>query len=304
MSRAWAIVLVAVVSSWAGQARAAACCTSATVFGVGRLLVWEDAAAGLQLGASNGFGRWSPQGEWRSLGEDRRELELSASAWAIMRLGQRWEAQARVPVLINVRRSDDVGAVGAGVGDVLLGVRYELVSLGEYLELPAVAFTAGLLAPTARREEASRLPLGADATGRGVWEGSVSVAVEQTWSTWFARLDAGGRVSLPFRRSDRALSQRYGPGLTLALSGGRELRPGLTAALLVQHEREGRLTLDGVPVDDSSSWGVSASAAVSWRFRPHWTLQAAITSDVFASGWGDNRPGQLSTTWGIRYGHF
>lgn len=304
MSRTQAILLVALMTSWAGPAWAAACCTSATVFGVGRLLMWEDAAAGVQLGAANGLGRWSPDGAWRPLGENRRELELSASAWTIVRLGQRWEAQARVPFLVNLRRSDEVSAVGVGAGDVLAGLRYELVSIGEYLELPAVAFTVGVLAPTARREEASQLPLGADATGRGVWEGSASVALEQTWSRWFLRLDAGGRASLPFRRSDRATSQRYGPGLTLALSGGRELRPGLTAALLVQHDREGRISVDGVPVENSSSWGLSASAAVSWLFRPHWTLQAAISSSAFASGWGSNRPGQLSTTWGIRYGHY
>lgn len=304
MSRLLAALGVALVWLFALPAQAAACCSSATVFGVGRLLVWEDMAFGLNVGAALGTGRWASDGQWRPFAADYAESELAPTAWGIVRVGENWEIQAKVPWIVNWRSSGEVSSAGHGAGDALVGVRYQIVGVGEFLEIPAIAVSAGVALPTGRREEDATALLGADATGRGVWEGSVSVSVEKTWTSWFLRLDAGTRASLPFRRSDRDIAQRYGPGLSVALTGGKEVIPGLSVALVVQHEREGAIHVDGDSIAGSSSNGQQASGALSWRFTPHWTVQASVTGGIHHSGWGENRPGRFTTTWGLRYGHF
>lgn len=304
MARLLAALVVAVVCLFAQPVKAAACCSSATVSGVGRLLVWEEMAFGINLGAATGTGRWASDGQWRPFAADYTERELAPSVWGIVRVGEKWEVQAKLPWIVNFRSSGEISSTGHGAGDALTAVRYQITGIGEYLEIPAIAVTAGMTLPTGRREESAFALLGADATGRGVWEGSASVSVEQTWGSWFLRLDAGGRASLPFHRTDKDVSQRYGPGLSLALTGGKEVIPGLSVALLAQHEREGAIFIDGESVEGSSSNGQTASAAVSWRFTPHWTVQAAVSGGIHHSGWGENRPGRFSTTWGLRYGHF
>lgn len=304
MARLLAAFVVVGVCLWTQVAHAAACCSSATVSGVGRLLVWENAAAGITLGASTTLGRWGPDRSWRPYPAEYRERELAPSAWGIVRLSERVELQAKVPWIINIRSSGDTTATGHGAGDALLAGRYEITGVGEYLHIPAIALTAGVLLPTGRREEDALRPFAADATGRGAWEGSLALSVEQTWKTWFLRLDAGARASLPFKRPDRDVTQRYGPGASIALTGGKEVLPGLSLALVVDDSHEGVIHLGGERVEGSSSHGLAATGAVSWRFLPHWTAQAALTCGVYTSGFGANRAGRFTTTWGLRYGFF
>jgi hypothetical protein len=268
------------------------------------LLAWEDAAVGLRLSAADGLGRWSPTGAWQSYGDQYSEWEARASVWAIVRLSERWQLSGQLPWIVNYRQAGEQSAFGTGAGDAQVSGRYELIGMGKYLHVPALALSVTALAPLSRREEASSAPLGADATGRGVWECSASITIEQTWSPWFVRVESGGRASLPFTRHDLNMRQRYGPGFTVALSGGVEIRTRIVLGLLVQRDWEGRFTLGGADVDGSASSAWLTSAAVSWKFDPHWMLQGAVSSNVFASNGGVNRPGQLSTTMGIRHGYF
>lgn len=286
------------------EALAAACCTSATVFGAGRLLVWEDAAAGLRLSGGRGLGQWDAPGVWRAYPAGFREHELRLEAWGIVRLARRTQLSLRTPWLGNLRSAGESSAFGHGFGDLQTGIRHELVSLGEYVELPAIAVTVGVLAPLGRRPEDSPLPLAVGATGRGAWELSLGVEIEESWGPWYARLEAGVRAPLAFTRTDLGVSQRFGPGGAVALSGGREVISNLVLGLMVSHDREARVNVDGAPVEGSAASSTSATAAASWRFHPHWTIQAAVTSAVLVDKLGANRPGLLTTTFGVRHGFF
>lgn len=286
-------------------ARAAACCMSATSFGVGRLLVWEDFAVGVQLGHSRIVGQYDPQRVYRATGTAFQDGITRLEPWAIVRLAERVQVQARVPVLVNDREAGTTSQVVGGLGDVGAGVRLEAISLGEFERLPSLGFTLGVLAPTGRRAEQGFAPLGAGATGRGAWGASLALESEYTWLPWYVRVDAGVSVFAPFIRTDTHATQWFGPVVQTAISGGRELVPDkLVLALSAQLEWEAPLSLDGEVVPSSTGFVPSLVTSFSWRVAPHFTLVTALSTSVWPGGVGQNRDARLGVSLGGRYGHF
>lgn len=287
-------------------ASAAACCLSASVVGVGRLVVWEDAAAGLNLGWARGMGRLGVDGQWIALPAGYSEDELRAELWAIMRLAEPLQLSARVPWILGVRQSGDERYWGTGPGDVQAAMRWEAVSLGEYAGVPGIALAASVLGPTGRRPEAAGDPLGASATGRGAWTGGLGVAAEYSTLPWFLRLDVGGTLSAPFFRADTGKAQQFGPSLQAALSAGRELWPErLVVALALSFEHQAAHRLDGQEVAGSQSTGLSTALSTSLNLTPHWQLLASVQSDAAGRlGLAANRDERWGATLGVRHGFF
>ncbi|MBL8916748.1 MAG: hypothetical protein JNM17_38960 [Archangium sp.] len=285
----------------APAAHAAACCLSVSVVGTGRLTAWEAGAAGINSSFSRATGRWTSSGTWRSFEGTLLEDELRFEAWGIVRLADAWQLSARVPWVVGFRAAGDERSVGTGPGDVSAAIRWEAIPLGTYLHVPGFAFTLGVAGPTGRRPEQSTDALGASVTGRGVFAGSFGVTVEETWSPWFARLDAGVLVAAPFRRVDTGATQWLGPALQAALSGGREVwREKLVLALSVRAEHELAYSLDGVAMSGTAATTFGASASAAWKVNSHWTVTAAFTADAF----GLNRETRLAGTLGVRHGFF
>ena len=286
-------------------ASAAACCLSATAFGVGRLRIWEDYAIGVQLGTARSLGQWDQAGKLRRNASGYSDGLSRFEPWAIVRLHERVQVQAWIPVLLNDRAGGGETQLAGGLGDVGAAARFEIVSLGEYAGLPAFAVTLGAVAPTGRRPEQTSPPLLAGTTGRGAWAGSLALETEYAWLPWFVRLDAGITASLPFRRSDTGASQQYGPLLQAALSAGNEIVPEkLVVAVAVSGEWERALSLDGAEVPRSNAYSYSLAGSLSWLVDPHWTLVANVTNDVWPDGAGMNRDARIGFTMGVRYGHF
>jgi len=284
---------------------AAACCVSAASFGVGRLLVWEDRAFGLQLGHARSFGQWDSQGSLRWNGSDFSDGLTQAQAWAIVRLHDRIQLQGWVPVVVNDRRSGPQSQVAVGLGDAGAAVRFEVWKIGEYEGLPSFAVTVGGLAPTGRRVEETSPPLFAGSTGRGAWAGTLAIEAEYALLPWFARLDVGATGFLPFRRTDIGVDQRYGPVLQAALSTGRELLPDvLVAAVALTGEWEAPIELGGATVSSSGARSYTLATSLSWRADPRWTFVGSVTNTVWPDGAGMNRDARLGFTLGVRHGHF
>jgi hypothetical protein len=297
--------LVAGAAALPHPARAAACCTSAASFGVGRLLVWEDWAMGLQLSHARSLGQWDSQASLRWNGSDFSDGLSQAQLWGILRLHDRVQLQGWAPWVVNDRVSGPESQVAGGLGDVGTAVRFELVKIGEYQGLPSFAVTAGMLAPTGRRVEETSPPLFAGTTGRGAWGGTLAIEAEYAFLPWFARFDAGATGFLPFRRSDTGADQQYGPVFQAAVSTGRELLPDLlVAAIAVTGEWEGAIRMDGVAVPDSSARSVTLAASLSWRVDPRWTLVGSVNNTAWPDGAGMNRDARLGFTLGVRHGHF
>ena len=299
-----AIVTVASLTVTASQADAAACCLSASVFGIGRLAIWERAAFGvISLGAHDA-GRWDKTGQWRPFPDTYSERELRQDLWGIGRLHERVQVFGRVPVVTGIRWAQGVGrSVGTGVGDLQAGVRWDVLMAGEWKSWPAIAVTATAAIPTATRAEDATDPLGASTTGRGAWVAGVAVAVEKAVMPWFVRVDLGTTVPIGFTRKDLNVVQRYGTGLQVGLSGGRELvadRVVLGGQFVF--DTEAPYTLAGVTEVDSGTRGLNAGLSLSWRVADVWTLTASASSDA-VSAWAAprNRTERWAATLGVRY---
>ncbi|MEW5741656.1 MAG: hypothetical protein AB1938_22245 [Myxococcota bacterium] len=300
-----ALVALAVVLL-ADEARASACCMSASVTGIGRLAIWEQAATGVLTAYGHGTGLYTASSQWRNLPEGVREDDLRFDAWALVRLAESWQVTARVPWVVGLKSAGETSSAGAGFGDVMAGVRWDAIGLGEFAELPGIALMATVTAPTGRRPEQAFDALGATATGRGAWALSAAVAVERAVVPWFLRADAAFTWYFSFQRADTGEWQQFGPGLNVGLSGGYELKPDVwVLALVVRLDHEWPLRVDGEVLDDSSATALTTSLSTSVKVTPKWTLTGALATDVLGRlGVAQNRPERLTFSLGVRYGFF
>lgn len=284
-------------------AQASPCCMSATAFGMGRLLLGEDFALGLRTSLAPTLGAWDSGGRWRAY-ETYDELEWRSELWGLVGIGDRFSLSARVPVLVLARSTGAEGDLGGGIGDVALGARYELTSVGEYGAWPALAVTLGVAAPTGRATEDARTALGVDVTGRGAWVLSAGLGAEVTGMPWFVRVDLGLSVPMPAERSDLHLEQRLGPSVDVAVTGGVEVARDVVVSLVPHVTWAAETVLGSRAVADSDRLDVGLAAAGSWRIELHWTVQASVDTGLFVDALGKNDPGRVMTTLGVRYGSF
>lgn len=289
-----------------GGAWAAACCMSASVVGVGRLTIWEQAAGGLTTGYSHGTGRFDAASSFRPFTAGLLEDELRVEAWAMVRLHEQWQLSARFPWVVGVRAAGDVSSVGTGPGDVSAAVRWEPIAIGAWEGLPGIAFSLGITGPTGRRPEQATDALGASSTGRGVWSASLAAAFEYAWLPWFVRADVGFVYNAPFERKDLGVWQTFGPGVQAALSGGRELLGDkLVLAASVRFEHEFPLTLYGKQVETSDINALSVALSAALKLTPHWTVTLALSTDAPGRlGVASNREERWGAVLGVRHGFF
>jgi hypothetical protein len=297
-------IAVVAVSLGARPCRAAGCCTSATSFGVGRLLVWEDFAVGLQLGHARVLGNWTPGASLRANPADYAEGISHGRLWSIVRLHQRFEVQAFLPVLLNDRRSGGTRQLAGGLGDIGAAVRFQVLAIGELHRVPSLALITGFTAPTGRRVEETSPPLFAGTTGMGAWAGSAALESELALHPWFVRLDLGGWLYRSFVRADTGERQRPGPALRAAISAGRKLGPRWVLAGALSADWQAAVRIAGDSVPDSEAHLVTTAASASFRASPHWTLIGTLSNSVLPDGFGKNRDARIDGTLGIRYGHF
>ncbi len=283
-------------------ARASVCCMTAGLFGVGRLALWEQAAAGVRATGAETLGTWSADGAWTPSPAGWVDRELRVDSYGLLRLSERGQIHVLVPALLNLRGLDDDVVAGGGVGDLELGVRYELVNVGERAPWPAVGVSASVLLPSSVRPEEATARFDADATGRGALGAAGAVSVEQAFGAAFARVDAGGTVYAPFVRVDLREHQSYGPTLAAAASAGYTIASGLLLGATAGMAHDLPLSIGSEAQPASSATSATAGLLASWTFDPHWTLLASASSGLFIDALGQNRPGRITASLGVRYG--
>lgn len=297
-----ALLLSALVAAL--PARASVCCMTTGLFGVGRLGLWEESAAGLRTSGAETFGAWSADGTWKPNPAGYVDRELRLDAYGLLRLGERSQIHVLVPLFENLRGVDEDLAFGGGLGDVELGVRHELLTVGEHELLPALGVTASLLLPSGLRPEEATAPFDADATGRGALGAAGAVSVEETFGKAYARVDVGGTVYAPFMRVDLRQVQRYGPTLAAAASAGGTVLDGLLLGVMAGVAHDLPVVVDDDEQADSAATAASTGVLASWSIDPHWTLLANLTSGLFLDALGQNRPGRVALSLGVRHAWF
>jgi hypothetical protein len=304
-SKAFLVSLALAVALLPRTASAAACCISATSFGVGRLLIWEDFAAGVLVGHSWSLGQWDANGSLQPNPSGYNDGVTLVQPWAIVRISERVQVQAWVPFLFNDRIVGDQSQFAGGIGDMGAALRYEVLAIGEYEGLPSFGVTVGGLAPSGTRVEQTLPPLMAGTTGRGSWAVSLALEAEYAWLPWFLRAEVAATYYFPFSRQDGGLTQQWGPLLQAGVSSGREVvADKLVLALGLLGEWETAYKLEGVTLPSSSAFSISAALSSSWRVSPHWTLNAILTNSVWPDGLGTNRDARIGLSLGVRYGYF
>lgn len=300
-----ALALTIALAATPRPATAAACCISATSFGVGRLLIWEDFAAGMLLGHSWSLGQWDQNGVINPNPAGFNDGVTIFQPWAIARISERVQVQAWVPFLFNDRIVGDQSQFAGGIGDMGIAARYEVLAIGEYEGLPSFGVTVGGLAPSGTRVEQTLPPLLAGTTGRGSWAVSLALEAEYAWLPWFLRGEVAGTYYFPFHRKDNGLTQQWGPLIQAGVSSGMEVvADKLVVALGLLGEWETAYEIEGVTIPSSTAFSISAALSSSWRVSPHWTLNGVLTNSLWPDGLGSNRDARIGFSLGVRYGYF
>jgi len=287
-------------------AQAAACCSSASMGGVGRLKMWEKFAIGANLTYSDSQGSWDELGEYFALSEGYDEQLSSLKPWVIGRVNERLEVSLLTPLVTTSRQIGDEQARGVGLGHVELNSRYELLAIGAYQGLPGIALHLGVTLPTGTRPDQSyESPLMTATTAKGSWASSLSMDVEYVKLPWIFKWDSGVRLFAPYVQGGMETSFALGALYQTSLLLGYEpVEDRLLVALSVAYSHQGNNSLDGEPLDGSEVVTVTPSLALSWKLSAHWGLVSSLGQHPLASGYGKNTNGGAQASMGLRYGHF
>ena len=276
---------------------------SATAFGIGRLLIWEDFALGLRTSFSHGLGHFTSDGTYHRYSNYQDE-SFTTEAWGMVAISRRASVFARAPAVVVHRSAGSLSDTGGGLGDIGLGLRHEFVQIGEYMELPAIALTLSLTTPSGRAPDATHGDLGADVTGRGAFAVAAGLSFESTVLPWYVRLDLGTVIPLPFVRDDTGKTQWLGPELDMNWLLGLEVSDGFVWSLGWRFAWHAPVHIDGHPVRASARIDTGLALAAALRLDEHWTLQLACDTHLPIDHLGRNGLARLTSTLGVRYGHF
>jgi hypothetical protein len=253
--------------------------------------MWESWATGLRSQLTHEFGFFNDSASFEASRSGALDQQLRLDAYAHVALSNDASVFIVIPWLFpRIALSDGVHT-GSNLSDLQIGYRHQVIAIGEYEELPSLALTASILLPTGASE---RLPNAPHLlTGRDLLALMTGVSLEKTWMPFFAQLNLGGSLLI---NGVRSRGPRFGTvdyALQVTPAAGVELSDELVLSMLSQWLYE-----------SPHKYRTQIGAAASWRFNPHFTLQANVNTDVMIQGFGANWPGAFSCGVGLRYGYF
>lgn len=270
---------------------AAACCTSATAFGTGRLLLWESMAFGLRSNAIHEVGFFDDAGLYEANGPSEIDQRFRLDAYTMIGLSEAASLFVVIPWLVPRVRYENETHLGFNISDIQLGYRHQVIAIGEYEELPSLAVTASLLIPTGAPRQLGTRPEGV--TGRDALALSLGTSLERTWMPYFLQLNFGTSLLFNNFRTGLATPTPISANFQTSLAGGMELFSDVVISVLSQWTYE-----------TVSKYKTDLGFSASWRLNPHFTLQTNVSTDFLLSGFAANWPGSFSYGLGVRYGYF
>jgi hypothetical protein len=255
----------------------AACCTSATAFGQGRLLRWETFAVGLKNHFEHELGRYDEDGRWGYYNASIRKYELRNTVWAMGAVHEQVSIFGEIPIVTPLISSELASQSTTSLGDMLVGARWQPIGIGEYLHVPGIALSGAVILPTADG------PGSQVVTGRAKWGGALGMIIEHAWEPIYVQGHASANMT-----------DGFGIGSSIGLDAGIEARRELIFSGNVAFVYESK----------TDSFSPSVGIGAVWRAHPNWSIQTHGSMTPIADGLGKNTGGKYNVGLGIRYGYF
>lgn len=271
------------------------CCFSTTATTTARLATWERGAAVLSTAYVRELGFYSSTARAVPLGTGVSDQQLRFDLTGLVRVTDELTLSLLVPLAMNARASGEQSALGGGLGDIGVGVRYDLLQF-DHSKRPGLALVGGVAVPTGRAAEAAERALAVDATGKGTAVFSLGVSSELAWEPWFVRADLMAGIPIPTQASGewRWLS----PTLDLTLMGGVRATKHLFFSV------SARFGAQLPTAVQAAGYDMALGAGIAVKPDTQWALIANVTTSLFAPGAGMNRNAPLAASLAVRYAAF
>jgi hypothetical protein len=256
-------------------ARGQACCAGGSAVTPARLGLHEDYLVGLQIKVAGVPGAFDDKsGRYVPGGPGTAELDLEQDVVAAVRLFRRGQVALDVPLIETRRAVPGYAELGGGVGDINLGARYDFTLAGGSRIVPGIAVLLGVTFPTGRAADAAHDPLATDATGIGAFQGTVGVAVEQTFGPVY--LGVNGLLSARTPHTAGTTTETLAPQGSLVVAGAYVFRNEAALGVSVACNAEGNAIINGSVSPNSGRRQTLLSVLGAVPITDSWRLQGAL----------------------------
>jgi hypothetical protein len=263
---------------FSSHAYAQACCAGTAALSPARLTPHEDAAIALEFRSGLQQGSLDSASVFHPNAPNSGELDLTQSLVGTLRVLRNAQLSLLVPVSESARWVPGLSDFGGGVGDISLAARYDFLLAGESARIPGLALLVGALFPTGRAPERALSPLGADATGQGVWQGSLGLGVEQSVGHVFLQSAALVQQRLP--RTVGAVMQSFGATFSLSLAAGWAFDSGAAVAVTGNSLLSLPSRINGVLASDTLQSRTTLGLSGALPLTDTWRLQGSLATQL------------------------
>ncbi|MEO7332150.1 MAG: transporter, partial [Minicystis sp.] len=246
------------------------------------------ALVGVQLKTTTIAGSFDGQRHFLAAPGDSAEVDFEQDVALALRVLHRGQVSALLPFLESYRKVPGLGEAGGGFGDLQLAFRWDFTNAGGPLAVPGLALSAGATFPTGRAPEGSEKPLATDATGTGAMQGSLSMALEQSYRSWLDSLS--GTVAFRGARAVGEVHQQQGAQLLAFAAGGYSFDDGALLALTASYSYEFETRINAAIVPESARAGTRLGVAGGMLLPRSFRLQGSVFADVPIPFFGQNQP--------------
>jgi hypothetical protein len=248
----------------------------------------EDALVGVQLKATAIAGSFDAQRHFLAAPGESGEADFEQDLALALRVFHRGQVSALLPLLESYRKVPGLSEAGGGFGDLQLAFRWDFTTAGGPLAVPGLALSAGATFPTGRAPEGSDKPLATDATGTGAMQGSLAMALEQSYHSWL--FNVSGTLAFRGARTVGDVHQQQGAQLLAFAAAGYSFDNGALLALTASYSYEFETRINAALIPDSARAGTRLGLAGGYLLPRSFRVQGSVFGDVPVRFFGQNQP--------------
>ena len=263
----------------AGVAVGQACCAGGAAYQPARLKLHEDWLVGVSVQASDQLGSAGHNGSYIPNPPGDGEQDYTESLLATVRVFERGQIGLSVPFLQSNRYVPGTTQFGGGIGDISFTARWDFLYSNESAHFPGISLLGGVTAPTGIPPESASLPLGANTTGLGSWQGALGLELERTFFNG-AVVSATGLVTENFVRHVDGLEEQLGTLFSGLLAAGWVFPDEAAVAATFTYSDSLDTKLNGVAQPMSERQVNTVGIAGGLPINDEWRLQATAFWDL------------------------